>query len=163
MLTLLLMRHAKSSWKDSHQADEARSLTKRGQRDAEAMALLLAARKLVPALILCSTARRARETAEIVVEHSGFEGEISFSSELYQSSPAEYIGLLSKTAGENTPVMIVAHNPDMEGFLRNVCDAKEEMSTAAIACIQFDLSSWSNLTTSAKGNLISIWRPKEIE
>jgi len=156
------MRHAKSSWKDPELPDAERPLTKRGRRDAELMARLLSSRKLAPELVLCSIAKRAQQTADLVVKHSPFNGDVFFLNELYQSSVEQYLSVLSERAGENTIAMIIGHNPEMEEFLRSMCAAREEMATATIACIQFDLRSWSNLTKSVKGKLTNVWRPKEI-
>jgi phosphohistidine phosphatase len=69
--TLLLMRHAKSSWKHTELDDHDRPLAKRGKRDAPRMGQLVRQEELVPQLILSSTAVRARNTAEIVAEESG--------------------------------------------------------------------------------------------
>ena len=66
MKTILLLRHAKSSWKEAGLTDHARPLNKRGLRDAPRMGTLIAEQKIQPDLILSSSAVRAIRTAEAV-------------------------------------------------------------------------------------------------
>jgi len=77
MKTLLILRHAKSSWKNPGLADHNRPLNKRGKRDAPRVGRLLRDKNLTPDLILSSTAKRALDTAEAAAESSGYEGEIN--------------------------------------------------------------------------------------
>ncbi len=79
MKTLLVLRHAKSSWKDSGLADHDRPLNKRGKHDAPRMGTLLAKEDLVPDLIISSSAKRAKSTAEAVAMNCGYDGEIQYS------------------------------------------------------------------------------------
>ncbi|MHC4992311.1 MAG: SixA phosphatase family protein, partial [Planctomycetota bacterium] len=82
MKTLLLLRHAKSS----HAVpgpDHDRPLNERGERDAPRMGQLLAEMDLLPDVIVCSTATRARSTAELLIQASGYEGAVQFSEDLY--------------------------------------------------------------------------------
>src|SRR5438105_3329988 len=111
MKTLLVMRHAKSSWKDSEQPDELRPLNKRGKRDAPRIGRLLREKSQVPQAILSSTAERARQTAMAVAEASGFEGEIQFEPSLYAAPPEAYLALLRALPAELQSAMVVAHNP----------------------------------------------------
>ena len=64
MKKLLIMRHAKSCWKDSDLSDHERPLKKRGKNDAKKMGKLLKSKKIIPDVIICSTAERAKETAD---------------------------------------------------------------------------------------------------
>ena len=75
MKTLLIFRHAKSSWKHPELADHDRSLNKRGKLDAPMMGELLRNEDALPELILSSSANRARTTAELFIEGSGFDGD----------------------------------------------------------------------------------------
>jgi phosphohistidine phosphatase len=72
MKSLLVLRHAKSSWKDTDMVDHERPLNKRGKKDAPMVGKLLRQQHLIPELVLTSSARRARETAEAAVEASGY-------------------------------------------------------------------------------------------
>jgi phosphohistidine phosphatase len=73
MKTLLLMRHAKSSWKDADIPDHERPLSKRGKKDAPLIGKLIKEKELVPQKILISSAVRATETASLVRDKSGFK------------------------------------------------------------------------------------------
>jgi len=99
MKTLLILRHAKSSWKDEALPDHDRPLNKRGKEDAPRMGKLLHDEDLVPELILSSDARRARSTTELVVEESHFEGEVIYSRDLYAAEPETCMEALAQMAG----------------------------------------------------------------
>jgi len=76
MKSVLILRHAKSSWKHPKLADHDRPLNRRGKRDAPLMGRLLNKEDLVPEIIISSTATRARSKAEAVAKSSGYKGEI---------------------------------------------------------------------------------------
>jgi phosphohistidine phosphatase len=76
MKSVLILRHAKSSWKHPELADHDRPLNRRGKRDTPLMGRLLKKEDLVPEIIISSTATRARSTAEAVAKSSGYKGEI---------------------------------------------------------------------------------------
>ena len=91
MKRLLIMRHAKSSWKDTDLTDHERPLKKRGKDDAHRMGKLLRSKKIVPDIILCSTAMRARETAKLLAESMKFKDKIKYSDSLYMAEPADIL------------------------------------------------------------------------
>ena len=81
MKTLLILRHAKSSWKFPDLSDHDRPLNRRGKQDAPRMGRLLKEKGLVPDLVISSTATRAKDTATAVAKHSGYKGrKINFES-----------------------------------------------------------------------------------
>lgn len=163
MKTLLLMRHAKSSWKDSSLADHQRPLNRRGKQDAPRMGTFLNHQDLIPDVILSSTAQRAQDTAKGLLETLSFEGEVNSHRSLYQSDPSTYLQLLSELPDQINRAMIVGHNPEMDHFLDAICGVFEHMPTASIAVIQFEINSWTGLTDETEGNLVSLWKPREIE
>ena len=87
--TLLIMRHAKSSWSDDQVSDHERPLTARGKREAELMGRELVRRGLAPDLILTSTAKRARSTAKRVAAQPGIGAVRTDDDHLYESSPRQ--------------------------------------------------------------------------
>ena len=94
MKTLLIMRHAKSSWKEQDLPDHDRPLNKRGKNDAPRMGKLLKDEDLVPDLIMSSTAVRAKKTAELVAKACKYKGKIVLNHSLYGAEPAAYLKIL---------------------------------------------------------------------
>ena len=109
---LVLLRHAKSAWPDV--PDHERPLARRGQRDAPVMGHWLRAAGYVPDLVLCSSARRARETWELAQAELGAAPQVRFSDGVYEAAPADLIGLARETASSVRVLLIVGHNPAME-------------------------------------------------
>jgi phosphohistidine phosphatase len=162
MKTLLILRHAKSSWKDFGLPDHDRPLKKRGKRDAPRVGRLLRERDLTPDLILCSTARRARDTAEMVAEASGYEGEIDLKSEFYMAGPGIYLRALRAVSDDYGRVMVVGHNPGLEELLEVVTGEPELLPTAALAQVSLPIGRWRELTSEIRGKLVNLWLPREL-
>lgn len=162
MKKLLLMRHAKSSWKSGALNDHQRPLNKRGKRDAPRMGDFLRDQSIILDVILCSTAKRARETAKRFLREYAFEGEVFYVDDLYHADYVTYIALLSQLPDTVETAMIVAHNPGMDYFLEMVCDEYEHMPTAAVAYIKLPVEIWAELSEVTPGELLNLWKPKEI-
>ncbi len=162
MKTLLVLRHAKSSWKRGDLADHDRPLNKRGKRDAPRMGELLAEEDLVPERIFSSTAKRARDTAMAVAEASGFDGRPQLSRQLYGADPDTCLQLLRQLGGQADPVMIVGHNPGLTELVEHLTDAEEHLPTAALAVIDLPIDAWSELDEEVEGRLRALYRPREL-
>jgi phosphohistidine phosphatase len=163
MKTLLLMRHAKSSWDDATQSDHDRPLNDRGKRDAPRMGELLAEQGLRPDHIVSSSARRARKTARRVAEALGYAGSIEERDDLYLSPPAVWLAMLHALPNDAECVLCVGHNPTLEGLVWHLGGTRQAMPTAAIAQFLLEGTSWSELHPGPQLSLRTIWRPKEIE
>jgi len=161
MKTLLLLRHAKSSWKQPEQSDQDRPLNKRGKKEAPKVGIYLKANDLIPNLILSSTARRAHDTAQAVAEECGFEGQIDLYQDLYLSDPACYLDILHCLPDDARRVLVVGHNPDVEEMLTLLTDLSEHMATAALAVVDLPISSWQELSEATDGRLQTLWVPRE--
>lgn len=162
MKTLLLMRHGKSSWKDSSLSDHERPLKKRGRRDSKRIAQELKKNDLYPHVILSSSATRAKETVEIIVDTLDYENRIIFSDELYMAEPEDFIDALSNLSDDDDTVLIVGHNPGMEAFLQMIAGEIESLPTAGLGHLVLALDSWQDLTLDTMGDLIGLWKPKEL-
>lgn len=162
MKTLLLLRHAKSSWKNGQLADHDRPLNKRGKRDAPRIGKLLLESGLQPELILSSTAKRARKTASKVARKCAYEGVIELNGTLYLAAPDDYIRVLRDAPDHFTRVMVVGHNPGLEQLLAVLTGNDAHLPTAALAQIQVDIDTWSELQGDRCGRLIDLWRPREL-
>jgi phosphohistidine phosphatase len=162
MKTLLIMRHAKSSWDDSGVADHERPLTARGERDAPRMGKLLRREGVVPQAIVASDAVRAKATARAVAEACGFEGEVEFSSALYGAGPETFREVLGKLPEQVESVLVVGHNPGSEELLQELTGEDEHMPTAAIAHVELDIEEWGEWGEATGGRMVNVWRPKEL-
>ncbi len=162
MKTLLIFRHAKSSWKEARLADHDRPLNKRGKRTAPQMGELIREEGLSPDLIISSTAKRARTTAELAAENCDFEGEMVLTRMLYHADPQTYIEVLQELAGDHAIVMVVGHNPGMEELLEDLTGVSEAFPTGALAQVDLPVESWSKLHLDARGELVNLWRPREM-
>ena len=162
MKTLLLMRHAKSSWKEPGQPDRERGLNDRGKRDAPRMGRLLVDERLVPDLIIASSATRARRTAEKVAEACGYADQVRLRDELYEALPEAYLRVLVTVPPECGRVLVVGHNPGLEMLLNRLTGAEEELPTAALCVVAFDATTWDGLGGDGEGRLERIWRPREL-
>jgi phosphohistidine phosphatase SixA len=160
--TLLVLRHAKSSWDNPDIADIDRPLNKRGKRDAPKMGALLRKEDLVPDLIIGSTAKRVRETVERVIDESGFDGDIQWNESLYAVGPEAFIEVLQEVPDMYSSVMVVGHNPGLEELVAMLTDSWESLTTAALAQINLKVESWSELGYDPVGKLVNVWRPKEL-
>ena len=112
--TLIVMRHAKSSWDAASQDDHERPLNKRGRRDAPRMGRWLKAQCPVIDKILVSDAARTRETIEAVLKARGQCEDYETCPSLYLASPSEMLGVFSARVADESTVMLVAHNPGCE-------------------------------------------------
>jgi phosphohistidine phosphatase len=162
MKTLLLMRHAKSSWSDAGLADHDRPLNKRGRQAAPEMGNLLRAEGLTPDLILCSTARRARQTAKEVALACGYEGTIETQRDLYYSDAACYLDILRHLPDRVNQVLVVGHNPETEELVELLTGSAERITTATIAHLELPISHWTELTEALDVPLVHLWRPRDL-
>jgi phosphohistidine phosphatase len=163
MKTLLLMRHAKSSFKDGDLPDFERPLTKRGEKDAPKMGKLLKEKELTPDLILCSTAQRASQTAELVAEKCKYEREIVFVQDFYLGEPEAYMNALRDLDDEHTDtVLVIGHNPGLESLLQVLTDKVESLPTSAIAQLELPIRTWKALNTDVIAHLKHLWLPRDL-
>jgi phosphohistidine phosphatase len=161
MKTLYLMRHAKSSWKDNHLMDHERPLKKKGRKDAAGMGGLLSGKKRSPAIIYASTAERARETAGIVAEKSGYIGEIRYDQKLYLAEPDTLVAFLHQVPEDVDCILLVGHNPGLEALTQVLSGKIVALSTSAIAHLQLPVDHWSEINLNTRGELAHLWTPKE--
>jgi phosphohistidine phosphatase len=156
MKELFLLRHAKSSWADPGMADDDRPLNKRGRQAAAAMAGYLSAEGLRPGLILCSSARRTRETLDFISEALGSSIPVHIEPELYLADPATLLERLRHVPDTAGSVLIIGHNPglhelaaELTAGIRANADAqrlRDKFPTAAFARFRLKLDRWRDLS-----------------
>ncbi|MDE0086971.1 MAG: histidine phosphatase family protein [Candidatus Poribacteria bacterium] len=162
MKTLLILRHAKSSWDNPQLSDYDRPLNKRGKRDAPRMGEHLREHGLIPDRILTSSAKRARKTATKVGKACGYPQKIKRLDRFYLAPPGVYIEKLQALSNKYERVMVVGHNPTMEQLVRHLTGQIERMPTAALAHIELPIQNWETFDFSTRGTLVNLWTPKTL-
>lgn len=171
MKNLILMRHAKSAWDDPNQKDIDRPLSARGGKAAPRMGEWLAGEGYRPDVVLCSTARRARETLEMLRPHLPQGATVEFARGLYMAEPREMLTELGKVPATAETVMLLGHNPGMgslAGLLAGRGDEKAlgamhgKFPTAAIAVLGFNVGKWSEVAP-GDGILRAFMRPRDLD
>ncbi|MGK7389841.1 MAG: SixA phosphatase family protein [Candidatus Cyclobacteriaceae bacterium M2_1C_046] len=162
MKTLYLVRHAKSSWKDSSLDDEDRPLNKRGKRDAPKMGERLAKRNVFPDLMITSPAVRARTTCEVIADVLEYpEGEIEENEDVYLASEGELLSLVQRCDNLWNTVMIFGHNPGFTEFANSLADEDiDNIPTCGVFACTFDVDDWSEVDF-GKGEMILFDYPKK--
>lgn len=159
--TLLLVRHAKSSWDDPGVADQARPLNKRGTRDAAAMARRVAHRPNRPELIVTSPALRAHRTAEAMAAALGLEAELLVVDErVYDATTADLLDVIRSLDDRHARVMLVGHHPGITDMVNLLTDANlEKLPTCGVAAVRLDVRSWADVHDGG-AELIELDAPK---
>ncbi len=162
MKTILLMRHAKSSWEGKNQEDWERPLSKRGKKDAERIGELLKKEKLIPQLILASSAVRARETAELVMEEIKYRADYCSVYRLYLAEVDVYVREIHHIPDEVPMALIIGHSPSLDSLLQMVTGKVETLPTSAVAQLSIPIDSWKDFSFDVQGELVNLWRPKDL-
>jgi phosphohistidine phosphatase len=133
---LILLRHAKSAWPEV--PDHERPLAPRGQRDAPAAGRWLRKAGCVPDRVLCSTARRARETWSLAEDKLHAQPQVVLEERVYGASTAELVDLARATPAQVRTLLIVGHDPAMRGLTLELAgaDPDPDADTAASAGAQ---------------------------
>ncbi len=163
MKTLLVLRHAKSSWNNAGMGDHERPLNKRGKNDAPRMGKLIKTEEITPDLIISSTANRALMTAERVALTADYEEVIETNRNFYLAPPEVYIHFLNDVDNNNERVMVVGHNGGVEDLVAELTGEWVRMPTAALAQIALPINNWSELTEETEGELVNHWIPKQLK
>ena len=161
MKTLLLLRHAKSSWDDHGLRDFDRPLAGRGERDAPRIGKALRKRGVTPNLIISSPAARAKATIEAVAKAAKLGVEPRFEETIYGASSAELMKLIRRLPDQTSCVLLAGHNPGFEDLVARLTRSHERMPTAAVACIEFQLDHWDDVED-GKGKLVWLMTPKQL-
>ncbi len=153
MKRLYLLRHAKSSWKHPGLDDVERPLKRRGIEACALLAAYMRRQRIVPDLVLCSPARRARDTLELVWRHLGVEFAVEFDASLYMASADEILAVVRGTDRGVGSLMVVGHNPGLadlarrlgrEGETAGVLSLRRKVPTAALASLELACDNWAD-------------------
>jgi len=141
MKTLHLLRHAKSDWSDPALTDHDRPLNKRGKRARKLVAEHVAGWKVD--LVVCSTARRARQTAKPVIAALGCS--VQYEPVVYLAAVEDLFEVVRALPDTTERVMLVGHNPSLEEFTERLCGWTPSFPTAALATIALTVEKWNDV------------------
>lgn len=160
---LILIRHTKSGWGDLSLPDFERTLKKDRIEDAKNMAKKLHALGVKPDLILCSPARRTKQTAEYFCERLNYPpGKMRFEHRLYETSAADYLAVVQETTPEVATLVLVGHNPSITDFANMFAHPRiEELPTTGVIWLEFNSADWL-LYNSTPGRLKAFLTPASI-
>lgn len=159
MKKLYILRHAKSSWDNPILADFERPLNERGLKTADFMGKFISKNDFLPDLILSSPATRARETANIIKKTAELQAEIKFEENIYEASPQMLLKILSEIKENFQNVMLVGHNPGLEGLIKTLTGELQSMPTAGLAVVEVNTEKWKEIKPES-GILQNLVRPK---
>jgi phosphohistidine phosphatase len=160
--TLLVVRHSKSAYPPGV-ADVDRPLSPRGQRDAAAAGCWLRDQGLAPDLVLCSIARRTRQTWELASDQlasaDGEAGTVYYDARLYEAGPGDLAAVVTETPADVSVLALVGHNPGSAQLATALAaQAGLDFPTSAIAVISFR-GGWAQVAPGS-GTLAGYWTPK---
>lgn len=153
MKTLLLIRHAKSSWTDPDMDDFDRPLNKRGKVNAPEMAERLRQRGVLPELLIASPAKRTKSTAKIMAKEWNYPRQaILFEEELYLCYASTFLKVITRIDDDFDAVAIFAHNPGITDFANYLTEEIriDNVPTTGIFAIQADTNSWTDFDRAGK-------------
>ncbi len=152
MKTLLIVRHAKSSWDLSGQSDEERPLNERGKKEAADMAKRLREKDIKVDALVSSTAKRAKKTAKYFAEVYGFDKkDIHITEALYEAPVAAFYSIVESLKDDFKAVALFSHNPGITQFANSLTDVKiDDMPTCSIFAVSIDIKKWSDFEKATK-------------
>lgn len=112
--------------------------------------------------VICSTAVRAMETAELFFAEFQDVPTISYSDELYLASPDEILELIRQVSDEYQKVMLIGHNPGFEEVVAQITNESHHFPTAGLAKIKLEVDQWNQCEWPVHGKLVRLDRPKEL-
>jgi len=163
MKTLILVRHAKSSWKDRSLTDRERPLNKRGKRDAPVMAKRIAGAGIRPSLIVSSPAIRASTTARIVAGELAYPLEfLLIEDKLYLASLDDLLDIVAAQDNGFNNLMLVGHNPGLTDFANYLSPGlTNNVPTAGVVAVAIHRNDWL-LYERARTELVVYDYPKNV-
>jgi phosphohistidine phosphatase len=152
MKTLLLVRHAKSSWDDPSLPDFERKLNDRGKSDAKMMAKKIKEKEIKIDLFVSSPAKRAKKTAKIFMkEFDAKEKNLLILPSLYEASVQNFYDAVESLDDKENTVTLFAHNPGITEFINSLqCSSVYEMPTCAVFAAKIKTKEWKNFREAEK-------------
>ncbi|RTL57482.1 MAG: histidine phosphatase family protein [Sphingobacteriales bacterium] len=152
MKTVLLVRHAKSSWEDPMTIDFDRPLNERGKKDAPAMAKRIKEKGFEIDSLISSPAKRAKKTAKLFAEVFKYnEEKIIYKTELYHADPATFYSVIEQASNNHESIAVFSHNPGITYFVNELTEVKiDEVPTCGVFALKAECSKWKDFKKAKK-------------
>ena len=153
MKTLLIIRHAKSSWDIGSLNDFERPLNERGKKDAPEMAKRLLDKKITIDAFVSSPAKRAKKTAELFCSVYDYkEKDIIFISALYHAGVQTFYDTIENLEDSYNKIAIFSHNPGITSFVNELTESVriDNMPTCGVFAVKIDITEWKDFKKSTK-------------
>jgi phosphohistidine phosphatase len=157
---LMLMRHAKSTWKSHAPTDHERPLNNRGRRDAPRVGKRLAKLGWVPDHVVSSDSRRTQETWERMQKHFP-EARVSFTRALYAGGPTELRTEVAHVPAGVRTVLVLGHNPGWEEAVKVLSGREVRITTANVVLLEGEGATWGEALQRGRWSVAGVVRPKE--
>ena len=147
--TLILIRHAKSSWANPAQSDFDRPLNDRGKLEAPEMGHLLKKLNIKPDVIISSTAKRTRQTAKRIADEVDYDtDDIKWEEKLYHCIPSVFEEVIYSIGDKIKTACIIAHNPGITDFVNQLSPdfSIDNMPTCGMVGVELNTDHWSNFS-----------------
>jgi phosphohistidine phosphatase len=170
MKLLYLLRHAKAKPAEGNGADFDRGLASRGRRESPVMAAHMRTRGYLPEAILCSSARRTRETLELLLSRLDHRADTDFDRRLYLATSTDLLRLIQELDDAASSAMVVGHNPGLhqlaiglagKGEAAGLHRMREKYPTLALAVLEFAVPRWRAVNWEG-GTLVDFMVPAEL-
>ena len=161
MKTLLLMRHAKANPSTAGVADIDRPLLDEGRQAASRVGSFLKCEQLMPDVVLSSSALRALETVESVLQAMEISLEVRADQRIYDGGPLLLLEVLAEVEDDLKRTLLVGHNPVLEDFVQHLTGESVHLSPGTLAHLELDAEKW-NEVHAGTNKLRRIVRPKEL-
>ena len=142
--TLVLIRHTKSDWGDFSQPDFDRPIRKDRTDDAKNMASELKALGIKPDLIICSPAKRTRQTVDYFCDKLKYDiSKVQFDKRIYESMAEDVLGVIRETKPEVKTLLVVGHNPSLTDLANMFAENSiSEVPTTGVVWLEFGIKTW---------------------
>jgi phosphohistidine phosphatase len=144
----MLLRHGKSDWDTSNRGDRNRPLSRRGERAAATMGIVLRKMGEVPDRVISSPAIRAESTAAIVRLSGGWDAPLEIADELYGAGPGEALDVAARCGGDAARLMLVGHEPTWSRLAERITGGRIAVRTATVLAFDLDTPTWGRAALS---------------
>lgn len=152
MKTLLLIRHAKSSWDEATMNDMDRPLNDRGKQNAPEMAHRILKKNIEIDAFITSPAKRAKKTAEFFAkEYGAGKKKIIVAQELYHATDEDFNKVITAADSQYDSIAVFSHNPGITDFANSLTTVRiDNMPTCSVFAVKADVKDWADFSNAEK-------------